>query len=236
MKLGKITLWLHSSLLTGFGVLCPAVRRFLFWVSSEKEFKDRHGGNLSRGRFINVKVKVHPPDGRTGRLRKEQLGFYTEVLVSRKLGYVSLTPATLKAGETLVLDGQIEAVIFCRLQGHRLECCPWQSKGLVVQRLHPLGMCLTPLPQSCGISGAKAQVVETKEPPTVLDFPRVGGGFQGCRTSCAKTRKVPNKTGKDSHPKTLTLTPTPPAISSCSRQTTPCGSVTSRTHLGLACT
>jgi hypothetical protein len=41
-----------------------------------REFKNRHRGDFNRSRLINVKqresnAKVHPPDGRAGRLRKE---------------------------------------------------------------------------------------------------------------------------------------------------------------------
>jgi hypothetical protein len=62
-------------IVTGFWALHLGVRKFL--VLLEKEFKDGHRGDLSRGRFIinakqsQSKAKVHPPDGRVGRIKSQ---------------------------------------------------------------------------------------------------------------------------------------------------------------------
>lgn len=60
--------------MTGFGSPSPGAKKFL--VSSEKEFKDRHTGTISRSRFTNAKqresrAEVLSPRWRVSSLKRE---------------------------------------------------------------------------------------------------------------------------------------------------------------------
>jgi hypothetical protein len=95
-------------------------------VSSEREFKDRHRGDVSRSRFINAKQSKNK-SALSGSRRSTGLGVpipqgVLGVAKPRKLGYVSLTLRHWamhhkllphdRQRKILTLDGQTAPVIF----------------------------------------------------------------------------------------------------------------------------